>query len=82
MLDVVGTGTDTPQNGLEGQVSISCPDGSSATGGGGQITDQEAGYVVGSGPELNGTTPVGWTIYYYPYVTNNVPYEIHVECIS
>jgi len=49
---------------------------------GGQITDQEAGYVVGSGPELNGTTPVGWTIYYYPYVTNNVPYEIHVECIS
>jgi hypothetical protein len=81
VVDEVKSGSTTGGDGLEVGVSVSCPPNTSATGGGGAVTNG-SGYVSGSWPVLNGTTPVGWQIKYIPNGAETISYEVHVECIS
>ena len=81
VVDEVISGSTAGAGGLEVGAWVSCPPNTFATGGGGAVTNG-SGYVTGSWPVLNGSTPVGWQIKYIAGGAETISYEVHVECIS
>ncbi|MCC6830771.1 MAG: hypothetical protein IT200_05425 [Thermoleophilia bacterium] len=79
------TATGSPMSvaSVESEASVNCDPGQRATGGGGIVTDGSKGYVTATWPKLDVSgNPVGWRIKYMALVSQTIPYEVHVMCLS